>query len=257
MTTPKIRRSKFKSYLNTGTAMSPTWSLIGDGVTTGKVNMNPKTTEENYIHEETASMSLDSYAPNMPIKQTAKEGDPVFEMAFDLYQERSILGDAEKELIHVYLFQTPADGWYPAEKQSVAISIDDVGGDGGKPVEINYTLNYNGDGTPGWFNPVTAAFVAIEDIDTTLTALSFTTPLLTLTPSFSAGVLTYTAPTTSFTNIVTATPADPDSSVVITNGATVLESGDPITFTTGANVVTFEVIVGDVSTTYTVTVTKS
>jgi len=108
--TQKIRRSRFQSFFNTGTTMSPTWSRMGDGITTGKINMNPKTTEENYIHEDTSSMSVDSYGPNMPIKQTAKAGDPVFEAVFDLYQTRAVLSDAEKQILHVYLFQTSFEG---------------------------------------------------------------------------------------------------------------------------------------------------
>ena len=75
----KVKRSLFRSFLNTGTLGSPTWSLIGDGVTTAMINYNPQTVEETYIVDDSASISVDSYAPNFPVEMTAISGDAVFD----------------------------------------------------------------------------------------------------------------------------------------------------------------------------------
>jgi hypothetical protein len=60
------------NFLNTTPSSTATYNLLGDGIATGKINMNPKTTEEQYIHEDSATTTVDGYSPNMPIKQIAK-----------------------------------------------------------------------------------------------------------------------------------------------------------------------------------------
>jgi hypothetical protein len=56
------------------------------------------------------------------------------------------------------MYETPAIGEYPAEKQAVSVQIEDFGGDGGASVKINYTINFIGDPVPGTFNPTTLIF---------------------------------------------------------------------------------------------------
>ncbi len=42
----KIKRSEFKTFLNTNTVLDPTWSLIGDGIVNANIEYNPKILEE-------------------------------------------------------------------------------------------------------------------------------------------------------------------------------------------------------------------
>ncbi len=156
--TTKVKRSEVKTFLNTTPDTTATYKLIGDGVTSGKISYNPKTSEETYIHETSASISVDSYAPTIAIEQTAKVGDDVYEFVDDLRKARAVLNDAETDIVNVWLYETPVSGEYPAEKQSVAIQIDDFGGDGGAAAKINYTLNYVGDPILGTFEPITKVF---------------------------------------------------------------------------------------------------
>jgi hypothetical protein len=157
--TTEVKRSQFKTFMDTTPAATETWSLIGDGVTTGTVNMNPQTTEETYIHENNASISVDRYAPTYPLEGKAKAGDPVFEFIDGLRKSRATLSDAETDIVNVWLYETPTGATYPAEKQHVSIQIDSWGGDGGAATRINYTINYIGDPVTGTFNPTTLAFV--------------------------------------------------------------------------------------------------
>jgi hypothetical protein len=154
----KIKRSLILTYINTTPLTSATYSLLGDGATTGTINMNPKTTEETYIHEDTASISVDSYAPTYPVEMTAISGDTVFEFVDALRKARAVLGDAETDIVNVWNYESGGPTAAPAEKQTVAIQIDSFGGDGGAPTKINYTINYVGDPTPGTFNTSTKAF---------------------------------------------------------------------------------------------------
>ncbi|RPJ29446.1 MAG: hypothetical protein EHM33_00945 [Chloroflexi bacterium] len=154
----KIKRSLVLTYLDTTPAASETWSLLGDGVTTGLINMNPKTTEETYITDDNATITVDSYAPTMPIEMTCVTGDPVFEYIDGLRKSRAVLGDAETEIVNVWNYETGGPTAAPAEKQAVSIQIDSFGGDGGQATKINFTINFVGDPTAGTFNTTTPAF---------------------------------------------------------------------------------------------------
>lgn len=158
MTSTTVKRSQFKSFLNVVPAGPADYRLIGDGVTSGKVTYNPKTTEETYIHEDSATISVDSYAPTMPLEATAKAGDEVFDFIDALRQTRATLDSAKTDVVNVWLYETPVAGAYPAEKQFVAVAVNEFGGDGGQSTKINYTLNYLGVPTAGMFNPTTRAF---------------------------------------------------------------------------------------------------
>ncbi len=91
--------------------------------------------------------------------------------------------------------------------------------------------------------------------DVTLSALTIGS--LTLTPTFSADTVAYTASTTNATNTITATANDASATVAITVGETEVESGEAATWATGSNTVTIVVTNGSSTKTYTVTVTKS
>lgn len=154
----KIKRSEVMTFMNVNPSGAASYKLIGDGVTTGAIGYNPKTTEETYIHEDSASISVESYAPNMPVEAMAVSGDDVFEFVDALRVARAVLDDAETDIVNVWAYESGGPTAYPAEKQNVSIQIDEFGGDGGAAVKINYTINFIGDPIPGTFNASTSAF---------------------------------------------------------------------------------------------------
>ena len=157
----KVKRSEFRAFLDTTPAATPTWSLIGPGVTTGTVNYNPEVTTETYIHEDTGTTTLERYAPNFPMEAQCINGDAVFEFIDNLRRTRAVGSDAETELLLVYLYETPVStDQYPAELQPVSISIDSFGGDGGVTNRINFTINFLGDPTAGTYDVSATAFTA-------------------------------------------------------------------------------------------------
>ena len=156
----KIKRSKFAIFLNTGTAGSPAYNLIGNGVTDQTVNYNPQTTDETYIHQDSGTTDIETYKPTIPTPMTAYSDDPVFAYIDALRKNRAVLGDARSDVVFVYLYETPAGSVYPAEKTTCSIQIDDFGGPGGQSVAINFTINLIGDPTEGSFDPTSKAFTA-------------------------------------------------------------------------------------------------
>ena len=154
----KIKRSEVMTFMNVNPSGSASYKLIGDGVTTGAIGYNPKTSEETYIHEDSATISVESYAPSMPVEAMAVSGDDVFEFVDALRVARAVLDEAETDIVNVWAYESGGPTAYPAEKQTVSIQIDEFGGDGGAAVKINYTINFIGDPIPGTFNANTSAF---------------------------------------------------------------------------------------------------
>jgi hypothetical protein len=120
--------------------------------------MNPKVTEETYIHLDSASISVDSYAPKMPVEGSAKNGDEVFEYVDNLRKTRAVLTDAETDVVNVWMYESGGPTAYPAEKQPVAISVEEFGGEGGVATKIKYTINFIGPAVVGTFNASTKVF---------------------------------------------------------------------------------------------------
>lgn len=149
----KVKRSEFAIFLDTTPATTPTWSRVGDGVTTGLVNYNPEVTTETYIHQDTATTTVERYAPNMPIEAQCINTDAVFEFVDNLRRTRAIGTAAETDMLMVYLYETPVStDQYPAELQPVSIQIDSFGGDGGVINRINFTINFRGNPTTGLYD---------------------------------------------------------------------------------------------------------
>lgn len=155
----RIKRLQFQTWINTTPSTTPTWDLLNKA-TSGKETMNPKVTNEIFITDPTATISVDAYAPTMPVRMTAYANDPVFEYIKGLKDTRAIIGDCETQIINVNMFEAAVAGAYPAYQQPVAIQVDDFGDEGGVRMQLNFTLNYQGLPTAGTFNPTTKTFTA-------------------------------------------------------------------------------------------------
>jgi len=159
--TGKIKRSLVKTYIDTsGPLASETYFLLGEGIVEGKIQYNPKTNEETYISEDSANISVESYAPTMPVEMTAIGGDEAFEYIDSLRKARAVLGDAETTVVNVWAYETGGPTAFPAEQQAVSIQIDDFGGPGGEAIKGNFTINYIDDPIVGTWNDSTKVFTA-------------------------------------------------------------------------------------------------
>ena len=149
MSMEKIKRSLFATFINTtpGTG-TPTWAKMGKGITSQKISYNPTVTTEQYIDEDNAYSSVDSYAPSLDGQQTCYKGEPVFEYIETLRQKRAVGTDLETEVLFVYLYDG-TESAYKAEKNACVIQLGDYGGDGGGSVQLTYTIGLNGNPEQG------------------------------------------------------------------------------------------------------------
>lgn len=161
--TDKIKRSLFKTFVNTTPLTTATYKLMGDGVTEAAIDYNPSLTTEQYITEDSGTTSLDAYAPSMAIDSTAKLGDEVFAFIDQLRKDRAIQAAANTDIVNVWLYETAIDLYdtvYPAEQQDVTVSINSFGGASNVANKISYALHYQGVPVPGTFNIVSRVFTA-------------------------------------------------------------------------------------------------
>jgi len=154
----KIKRSQLMTFMNTTPSAAATYSLIGDGVTGGSISYNPQVEEETYIHQDSATITVESYSPKLSLEASAVAGDAVFDFIDALRVARAVLTDAQTDIVNVWAYESGGPTAYPAEKQNVSIQVDEFGGEGGSSVKINYTVNFIGDPIPGTFNASTKAF---------------------------------------------------------------------------------------------------
>lgn len=155
----KIKRSEILTYID-DTPSTENYVLLGVGVITGTINMNPNVLTETEIHQDTASISVTSYAPTMPIEVTADDADDAFAFLDALRKARAVLSAAETTIVNVWNYESGGPTAAPAEQQAVSIQVDTFGGDGGTPAKLNATINYIGDAVAGTFNITTGAFTA-------------------------------------------------------------------------------------------------
>ena len=145
----KIKRSLFATFINTTPGVeAPTWAKMGKGITSQKISYNPTVTTEQYIDEDNAYSSVDSYAPSLDGTQTCYKGEPVFEYIEALRQARAVGKALETEVLFVYLYDGDKNA-YKAEKNACVIQLGDYGGDGGGNVQLTYTIGLNGDPVQG------------------------------------------------------------------------------------------------------------
>lgn len=149
MSMEKIKRSLFATFINTAPGgEAPTWAKMGKGITSQKISYNPTVTTEQYIDEDNAYSSVDSYAPSLDGTQTCYKGEPVFEYIEALRQNRAVGKELETEVLFVYLYDGTENA-YKAEKNACVIQLGDYGGDGGGSVQLTYTIGLNGDPVKG------------------------------------------------------------------------------------------------------------
>ena len=137
----KIKRSQFLTYLNTGTAQNPTWSVLGVGITEYGIDYNPQVDTEKWIIEDNARNDHSSNQKQSSITQKCYKGDPVFEFI-----------NGARDQLNFKAQILDIDRWngtgttYPAKKNDVMITINTYMGE---DASIEYTVYYDGDATEG------------------------------------------------------------------------------------------------------------
>lgn len=138
----KIERSQFLTYLDTTPSTnSPTWKILGIGVTDYGIDYNPQVDTEKWIIENNARTDHSSNQKQGSVSQTAYKNDPLFEFV-----------NAGRDKLNYKTNILDIDMWngtgstYPATKSEGKIVVTSYMGEN---ATIEYDLYYEGDIVPG------------------------------------------------------------------------------------------------------------
>lgn len=161
----QVARSKFLAFIKLSDGK---YHLAGVGSSTGSVSMNPQTESSQDITQASGTTNVTGYTVSMSLESKViedsgnKRGLEVSNYLENIRRKRLVGGDADVDAIFAYVYKpvTGSDtGEVEADLQHCNIQIDEYGGDATSTLNINYTLNVNGD-------PVLGKAVITDDTET-------------------------------------------------------------------------------------------
>lgn len=137
----KVNRSQFLTYLDTTPATTPTWKILGVGITDYAISFNPQVDTEKWIIEDNARNDHTSNQKQSSVEQKIYKGDPCFEFAY-----------AGLDQLNYKTHILDIDRWngtgttYPAKMSNALLVITQ---NMGENAVLQYDLYYDGDPEEG------------------------------------------------------------------------------------------------------------
>ena len=138
----KVNRSQFLTYLDTTPAsQTPTWAILGVGITDYAISYNPQVDTEKWIIEDNARNDHTSNQKQSSVEQKIYKGDPCFEFA-----------EKGRDQLNYKTHILDIDRWngngstYPAKMSDALLTITDTLGEN---AVLSYDLYYDGDPVVG------------------------------------------------------------------------------------------------------------
>ena len=134
----KVKRSQFLTFLDTSPAsQTPTWKVLGIGVTDYGIDYNPQVDTEKWIIEDNARTDHTSNEKQSTVTQKIYKNDPCFEFVQEGRDELNYRS-------HVL----DVDRWngngttYPAKMSDIVLTVSTWMGE---EATLEYDLYYDGD----------------------------------------------------------------------------------------------------------------
>ena len=138
----KVNRSQFLTYLDTTpSALSPTWAVLGVGITDYSIAFNPQVDTEKWIIEDNSRTDHTSNQKQASVTQKIYKGDPCFEFI-----------NAGRDKLNYKSHILDIDRWngtgssYPAKMSDVIITVTSYMGEN---AQIEADIYYDGDAVEG------------------------------------------------------------------------------------------------------------
>ena len=138
----KINRSQFLTFLDTTPAEStPTWAVLGIGITDYGISYNPQVDTEKWIIEDNARNDHTANQKQGSVEQKIYKNDPCFEFAA-----------AGRDKLNYKTHILDVDRWngtgstYPATYSDAILAVTEAMGEN---ATLSYDLYYDGDPVEG------------------------------------------------------------------------------------------------------------
>jgi len=160
-------RNEIADYLNTGTILSPVWSLMGAGFNSLDEKPQAQIKSQVYINDSAETSSIKSYKPVFNFDTDLIDDEAAVMKLYLVGRDQKIGALAELEYIRVELFRDGAGAnLYKARKFTVAVEVSSLEGKGGDTIHVIGTLNNVGTFVDGEFNVSTLEFIpAVDALD--------------------------------------------------------------------------------------------
>ena len=137
----KVNRSQFLTFLDTTPASTPTWAVLGVGITDYGISYNPQVETEKWIIEDNARTDHQSNQKQSSVSQKIYKNDPCFEFV-----------QAGRDVLNYKTHILDIDTWngnggtYPAKMSDGVIAITQFMNE---DAVIEYDMYYDGDAVEG------------------------------------------------------------------------------------------------------------
>ena len=138
----KVNRSQFLTFLDTTpTGSTPTWAVLGVGITDYGISYNPQVESEKWIIEDNARTDHQSNQKQSSVSQKIYKNDPCFEFV-----------QAGRDVLNYKTHILDIDSWngnggtYPAKMSDGIITITQFMSE---DAVIEYDMYYDGDAVEG------------------------------------------------------------------------------------------------------------
>ena len=141
----KIERSQNLTYLDTTPATSsPTWAVLGVGITDYSISYNPQVDTEKWIIEDNARNDHTSNQKQGSVEQKMYKEDPCFEFAYSCRDKLN----CKTHILDIDMWNGTGTGTisYPAKYSDAKLVVTEVLGEN---ASLSYDLYYEGDVTEG------------------------------------------------------------------------------------------------------------
>lgn len=153
------KREKLMHFLNIGTVATPSYALIGDGVTSLTEEFNAESETKQYINQANGTTTVKSYTPSIQVEKEYIKGEALQTWLNGMVSTLPTGSDAEADYVRLNVFETTSTASvYRAVKRKCSIQIDSIGGDAGSELMNAFTIGGVGDGVQGTFNVSTLTF---------------------------------------------------------------------------------------------------
>lgn len=155
----KIERKYLAHYINTATTGEAVYSRLGKDLEEYSPELAADVQKKKNILGET-SVLLASYEKSGTVEPYyAEAGDPLFERLQAIIDGALVLDDCNTDVVEVKLWETAAEGAYPAVREKAVIEVASYGGDN-TGYQIPFNIHYTGEKEQGTFNLATKVFTA-------------------------------------------------------------------------------------------------
>lgn len=154
-------REKLMHFFNIGTAETPQYVLLGDGITSLTEEFNPESETKQYINQANGTTSIKSYTPSISVEKEYIKDDDLQDWINEKIKTLPTGSAAQSDYVRVNILETPSSGGgYKAVKRKCSYQFDSIGGDAGAELMNAMTLGGIGDGITGTFDVSTNIFTA-------------------------------------------------------------------------------------------------